>query len=108
MFNSQHYGSTSRNKSQIKMQLDADYMLNRKLVIYCLIGYHIVPINRSHVSAGDCVSGEDKNDGNSANVERWLGECLIRWTRHQKCHQQQAERLLNLVDQVTSSPSVVR
>lgn len=70
-------------KKQIKMQLDADWMLNRKFIMYCLIEDYIVKVNWSHVSNGR-VETRSVSSMKKINVDADLtclvGECLkLQW-----------------------------
>lgn len=77
-------------KKQIKMQLDADLMLNRKFIIYCLMEDHIGRGNWSQVSNGRVetrsLSSMKKINGD-ANLACLLGECLkLQWVDIEKLY----------------------
>ena len=70
-------------KKQIKMQLDADGMLNRKFVIYCFIKDYIVQVDWSRVSHGR-VETRSTSSMEKMNVDAssicLVGECLkLQW-----------------------------
>ena len=75
-------------KKQIKMQLDADGMLNRKFVIYCLIEDYIVQVDWSRVSHGR-VETKSMSSMEKMNVDVSLiclvAECLkLQWVGAKK------------------------
>lgn len=62
-------------KKQIKMQLDADWMLNRKFIMYCLIEDYIVKVNWSGVHNGKVETGS-MSSVKKINIDAVL-TCLV-------------------------------